>query len=261
VSLLLQSIESLKQYRSQISGDVGFVPTMGALHQGHGSLFTVARAQNVCVIASIFVNPAQFDDKNDLNAYPRTLDQDLEMAKNKGVDAVFLPTPQALYPEGYRFKLHEDGYSQTLCGADRPGHFDGVLTIVMKLLQLTKPHRAYFGEKDYQQFQLINDMAKDFFLDCEIMSMPTVREHDGLAMSSRNQRLGIMARQKAALFPKILNSDLSPEAVKCALIQEGFQVDYITDTKGRRYGAVRLGDDQGGMVRLIDNFPRVMSAL
>jgi len=163
VSLLLETVTDLRRFRAKALGEVGFVPTMGALHQGHGSLFKTARAQNDCVIASIFVNPTQFNDQNDLKSYPRTLEKDREMAQAMGVDAVFLPTPIMIYPDGYRFKLHEDGLSQTLCGGDRPGHFDGVLTIVMKLLMLTKPHRAYFGEKDYQQFQLIADMARDFF--------------------------------------------------------------------------------------------------
>jgi pantoate--beta-alanine ligase len=255
VSLVLESIEALRDFRSSAKGIVGFVPTMGALHLGHGSLFTAARTQNDCVIASIFVNPAQFNDENDLKTYPRTLEADLAMAKERGVDAVFLPTIEALYPDGYRFKLHEDGFSQTLCGSNRPGHFDGVLTIVMKLLNLTKPHRAYFGEKDYQQYQLISDMAKDFFLDVEIVGMPTIREEDGLAMSSRNQKLGQVARLKAALFPKILDSNLSPAQAHEALEKSGFVVDYVTDVNDRRFGAVRIEDNSGGMVRLIDNFP------
>src|SRR5262249_44957410 len=181
-------------------------PTMGALHDGHVALLRSARADCDVSVLSIFINPAQFDDQRDLAKYPSDLDQDLEIALRERVDYVFIPDAASMYEDGYRYRVTETTFSKELCGAHRAGHFDGVLSVVMKLLQLVKPDRAYFGEKDYQQLELVRGMAAAFFLDVEVIGVPTVREKDGLAMSSRNARLTAPERALAASFPAILRS-------------------------------------------------------
>ncbi|MEN3352607.1 MAG: pantoate--beta-alanine ligase [Betaproteobacteria bacterium] len=251
----MKVIESIAAWRSARKefrpGSVGFVPTMGALHEGHAAL--LRRAADDCEISvlSIFVNPAQFNDPQDLAKYPRTLDQDLEVARREGVDFMFLPDAPSMYHDGYRYQVTENTLSRELCGVHRPGHFDGVLSVVLKLFQLVKPDRAYFGEKDYQQLELVRGMAGAFFLDLEIVAVATVREADGLAMSSRNARLTPAQRAQAPVFPEILRS--SPDAAEAAQRLEafGFDVDYVEDRPSRRFGAVKLGD-----VRLIDNVPQ-----
>jgi pantoate--beta-alanine ligase len=225
---------------------VGFVPTMGALHAGHRALLERARGENDRVVLSIFVNPTQFDDPADLARYPRTLEADLALARGL-VDDVIAPPAEELYPDGYHYRVSEDSFSRELEGAHRPGHFDGVLTVVLKLLNLVQAHRAYFGEKDWQQLQLVRGMVSAFFLPCEIVACPTVRDVDGLALSSRNRRLSHAARTQAAAFPRLLRGK-TPEASADALRNAGFDVDYVADRNGVRLGAVRL---EG--VRLIDN--------
>lgn len=227
---------------------IGFVPTMGNLHEGHASLLQRSVNENDCTILSIFVNPTQFNQPEDLINYPRTLENDLAIAQKSGVDFVLVPTEKALYPLHYRYQVHETEFSKKMEGEYRPGHFVGVLTIVLKLLMLVKPTRAYFGEKDYQQLQLVREMVEDFFLDIEIIGCPTIRNEQGLALSSRNSRLTEEERSHAANFPKWLQAKLTPEAIRKKLIDEGFDVDYIEEYKGRRFGAVSLNK-----VRLIDN--------
>jgi pantoate--beta-alanine ligase len=228
-------------------GAIGFVPTMGALHEGHRSLLQRARAENDHVVMSVFVNPTQFDNKDDLAAYPRALEADLEFAGGL-VDAVIAPHPQALYPDRFRYRLTETDLSLSMEGAHRPGHFDGVLTVVLKLLNLVRPARAYFGRKDWQQLQLVRGMASAFFLPVEIVECETVREPDGLAMSSRNRRLSPDARKRAAVFPRVLAESADCASAAAALRAEGFKVDYVEERDGVRLGSVRL---EG--VRLIDN--------
>lgn len=226
---------------------IGFVPTMGALHAGHRALLERARAENDRVVLSIFVNPTQFNDPADLARYPRTLDSDLQLAAGL-VDDVLAPAAADFYPEGYHYRVSEDDFSRRWEGAHRPGHFDGVLTIVLKLLNVVGADRAYFGEKDWQQLQLVRGLVRDFFLPVEIVACPTVRADDGLALSSRNRLLSPAAREKAAMFPKLMRAARQPEAAASALQAAGFAVDYIADHEGRRLGAVRLEN-----VRLIDN--------
>jgi pantoate--beta-alanine ligase len=226
---------------------VGFVPTMGALHSGHRSLLERARAENDRVVLSIFVNPTQFEDPGDLKRYPRALEADLELAGGL-VDLVLVPEPGDIYADDYRYRMTEDVLSTQLEGAQRPGHFEGVLTVVLKLLNLVRPHRAYFGEKDLQQLQLVQGMARALFLPTEIVPCPTVRDPDGLALSSRNRRLSPSARAQAAAFPRILRGSPNPAAATAALGEAGFKVDYVEDHDGVRLGAVRIED-----VRLIDN--------
>ncbi len=230
------------------SQNIGFVPTMGALHAGHLSLVAKARQENPRVAVSLFVNPTQFDAPDDLANYPRDTENDLRLLKAAGVDAVLMPDAEQLYPDDYAYQIREKVFSRDLCGQHRPGHFDGVLTVVMKLLNLVQPHRAYFGEKDYQQLVLIQGMVQAFFLPYEIIGCPIVREADGLAMSSRNRRLNPQQRQIAARLYAILSSADSVDTAWKQL-QEIFDgVDYVRDWQGRRLAAVRLGP-----VRLIDN--------
>ncbi len=226
---------------------VGFVPTMGALHEGHRALLARARAENQRVVLSIFVNPAQFNDPKDLEQYPRTLEADLALAGGL-VDDVIVPEAGELYPDQYRYRVTEDHMSRELEGAHRPGHFDGVLTVVLKLLNLVQPQRAYFGEKDWQQLQLVRGMAEALLLPVEIISCETVRDIDGLALSSRNRRLSPAARRRAARFPQVLRSEAVAADAATRLRVAGFEVDYVEDRAGVRLGAVRF---EG--VRLIDN--------
>lgn len=227
---------------------IGFVPTMGALHAGHLSLIRRSVADNDITIVSIYVNPTQFNDQNDLNNYPIDLEQDIKLLQNLGVDYVLCPKYEEIYHDNYRFQIREDSFSKLFCGKDRPGHFDGVLTVVMKLFNLVRADKAYFGEKDYQQLTLIKDMVSAFFMGVEIIACPTMREEDGLAMSSRNRLLNPRERKLAPKFNQILKMQIPKESVTEKLEVAGFKVDYVEDYKNRRWAAVRLGN-----VRLIDN--------
>ncbi|MCS7254761.1 MAG: pantoate--beta-alanine ligase [Armatimonadota bacterium] len=176
---------------------IGFVPTMGYFHEGHLSLMRRARSECDVVIVSIFVNPIQFSPGEDYERYPRDVERDLKMAEDVGVDIIFHPSVEEMYPEGYATYVHVERLTEGLCGAHRPGHFLGVTTVVAKLFNIVMPHKAYFGEKDYQQLMVIKRMVKDLNFPVEIVSCPTVREKDGLAMSSRNVYLQPEERQAA----------------------------------------------------------------
>ena len=244
-------LEAWKSFRAELgTTPVGFVPTMGALHPGHESLVRRSLEENLCTLVSIFLNPTQFDAAGDLAQYPNDTDADLAMLETMGVDAVLMPHYQDIYPDGFCYRVAESGLSEQFCGAQRPGHFDGVLTVVMRLLNLVRPARAYFGEKDYQQLQLVSGMVEAFFMDTKIVACPTVREPDGLAMSSRNARLDGPARALAPRLYRSLRQSTSPERTRALLEEEGFEVDYVADLGERRLAAVRLGE-----VRLIDNIP------
>ena len=248
MTTILRSPQEFRAWRKNQKGSVGFVPTMGALHSGHEELLKQARKNNDVVVLSIFVNPTQFNDPNDLEKYPKTWDADVAMAEANKVDAIFYPRYDEMYPDGYRYKVTENNYSHLLDGAHRPGHFDGVLSVVMKLFNIVAPTRAYFGEKDFQQMTLIQGMVESFFMDLEVIPVPTVREEDGLAKSSRNVRLSSAERLKApAIYKAITESQTADEAAE-KLTAQGFIVDYVTDVGTRRFVAARLGD-----VRLIDN--------
>jgi len=246
---VFRSIDQWLTFRKALQArPLGFVPTMGALHQGHLSLVETSLKLNDFTIVSIFINPQQFDDADDFDAYPADYQHDLDRLEAAGVDAVLLPDSGQIYADHYRFRVSEDEFSRQLCGAHRPGHFDGVLTVVMRLLNLVRPDNAYFGEKDYQQLQLIRDMTSAFFMPVNIVSCATVREVDGLAMSSRNQRLDKQQREKAAILYATLNQSRSAEQARDVLTRQGFEVDYVEDIADRRLAAARLGD-----TRLIDN--------
>lgn len=246
--LVLKTISDFKKYRSTLTGSVGFVPTMGALHAGHASLMQQSRTENAHTILSLFVNPTQFNDAKDLEKYPRTFEADLEIATENGVSAILCPDFNEMYPDEYTYSVMEKSFSKKLCGASRPGHFDGVLTVVMKLFNIVEPHKAYFGEKDYQQLQLIKNMVSAFFMPIEICAVKTLRENSGLALSSRNIRLSGEGKQKAALIYKAITDSKTTEQAKTFLADHGFQVDYLEDIENRRFVAAFL---EG--IRLIDN--------
>jgi pantoate--beta-alanine ligase len=229
---------------------LGVVPTMGALHEGHRSLVERSRADNDRTLVTIFVNATQFTDPRDLERYPRTLEQDLTMLRDAGADSVLVPTHDELYADHFRYRVTETEVSHTLEGAHRPGHFDGVLTVVLKLLLLASAERAYFGEKDWQQLSLVRGMAQAFFLPTMIVACPTVRAADGLALSSRNRLLSEADRTIASRLFRALTDEPTADAAVRALESAGFVVDYVAETDGRRLAAARLGG-----VRLIDNVP------
>jgi len=183
---------------------IGLVPTMGFLHEGHLSLMRRARTENSLLVISVFVNPTQFGPNEDYRIYPRDLQRDSEMAAEVGVDVIFAPTAEDMYTDGHATFVNVERITEKMCGASRPGHFRGVTTIVAKLLNLIQPHRAYFGQKDAQQAVVIKRMAADLNFDTEIVVMPTVREEDGLAMSSRNQYLSPEERRAALVLIRSL---------------------------------------------------------
>jgi pantoate--beta-alanine ligase len=249
---------------------VMLVPTMGALHDGHLSLVQAAkRVPGAVVVVSIFVNPLQFGPNEDLDAYPRTLDDDLAKLREAGVDIAFTPTASAMYPHGPRTTVHPGPLGAELEGAVRPAHFAGMLTVVLKLLQIVRPDRAFFGEKDYQQLVLIRQMADDLNLDTRIVGVPIVREADGLAMSSRNRYLDPEQREQAGALSAALLAGMYAAAGGAAAALDAahavldevpaFELDYLevrgpwlepapASGKGRLLIAGRLGG-----TRLIDN--------
>lgn len=245
--LIFKSIPEFQNWRKSLSGSVGFIPTMGALHEGHSSLLKLS-AENKFTVLSIYVNPTQFNNPEDFKKYPITLENDLQIAREMNVSVVLLPNYDEIYADQYRYKVIEEKFSKELCGKHRPGHFDGVLTIVMKLLNIVNPQKAYFGEKDFQQLQLIKDMAKSFFMPVEIVTAKTVREQSGLAMSSRNRRLTTEGLRKASLIYKYLTESKSAFEATEKLMAAGFEIDYVEDHFQRRFAAVTLEN-----VRLIDN--------
>lgn len=189
-------------------GTIGFVPTMGALHKGHVTLIDKAKRENNKVVLSIFVNPIQFAPGEDYHSYPRDKERDEIMASRSGVDVLFLPSADKMYPDGYETFVNVEGITELLCGKFRHGHFKGVATVVLKLFNIVMPDRAYFGEKDYQQMLVIKRMVNDLNLNIDIVSMPTVREEDGLAMSSRNTYLDSRERTSAVSLYKSLKTSV-----------------------------------------------------
>src|SRR4051812_6218312 len=228
--------------------EIGFVPTMGALHSGHLSLVERCRRENQTVAVSIFVNPTQFNDPADLDRYPRTLENDLRLLEDAGTDEVILPGASEMYPDGMLVRVEPNGSAHIMEGAYRPGFFQGVATVVLKLLNLIRPRRSYFGEKDYQQWKVIDEMARDLFVPTEIVACPTVREASGLAASSRNALLSPKARREAAALFRTISSARLCEEAKATLEAQGFLVDYVEEHWNRRFVAAFL---EG--VRLIDN--------
>lgn len=219
-------VEYIEKLRKEMSARIGFVPTMGALHNGHLSLARKARQENDICVVSVFVNPTQFNDENDFKTYPRSVDNDLKMLQHEGVDVVFTPQENDVYPTRELHKLDLGGMDKTMEGKFRPGHFDGVADVVYRLINIVKPDRAYFGNKDFQQLKVIETMVKNENLDVEIIGVPIVREPDGLAMSSRNQRLNRKERKEAASIYKVLKqavdvyAEYKPDHLKNKIAQQ-----------------------------------------
>ena len=236
----------------QLEGEVGLVPTMGALHAGHVALFRAARAENDVVVASLFVNAAQFDEAADFDAYGRHEARDTEIAADAGVDVLFVPSAEEMYPPGYSTWVDVDGTGGE--GTARPGHFRGVATVCLKLFNIVHPRRAYFGQKDAQQAAVVRTLVRDLNLGVDIRVHPTVRDPDGLALSSRNVRLSADERERALALPRALHAAIgSTDPVAAARAQlNGMNPDYVEliDLDGARLlaAAVRVGS-----TRLIDN--------
>jgi len=264
--------DELASLRSALSGEVAVVMTMGALHEGHATLIRAARARGDSVVVTIFLNPLQFAPGEDLGRYPRTLPADLEICEREGVDVVFAPTPDVVYPEGDPLvRLSAGPLGDVLEGQSRPGHFDGVLTVVGKLLHLTRPDIALFGEKDAQQLALIRQMVRDLDFPVEVVGMPTVREAGGLALSSRNTYLSDRDRDAALSLNRALlvgagASGSGPDAVLAAARavlddEPAIDVDYLAlvdDASWQPAGAQTslarlLVAARVGTTRLIDN--------
>ncbi len=249
----MQIVSSLTEWRvlrAGIEGSVGFVPTMGNLHQGHLSLVEKAKANNDVVVVSIFVNPAQFNESSDFEKYPRTYQEDIGKLKALDVNYCLMPEAKDIYADEYRYQVTEKQLSTEDEGEFRPGHFDGVLTVVLKLLMLVKPDNSYFGEKDYQQYSLIKQMADAFFIASHIIACPTFRESSGLACSSRNNRLNSHQKKRAEVFAQIFHQiNKTTDEIKQQLSAAGIDYDYVSERDGRRFAAVMIDD-----VRLIDNY-------
>lgn len=277
---VISTKKELKSYLKSLNGTIGLVPTMGALHSGHKSLIEAANKENDFVVVSVFVNPTQFGPNEDYDKYPRTLEKDVELAKEAGADVVFAPSPKEMYTNIY-FEEKETTlvcppykYVNRLCGKSRPGHFDGVCTVVSKLFNLVKPNRAYFGQKDAQQLFIIQKMAEELDFDIEIKKCPIVRETDGLAISSRNSYLSENDRKKAVNISLALKKakELKDKGIKEAqtLIDaafsylEGFDVDYVEIVSLEDFTKIDTINDKALMliaaktpenkVRLIDNW-------
>jgi pantoate--beta-alanine ligase len=266
-------LKELRRNGSNLS--VGFVPTMGYLHKGHMELIKLSKLQNEVTVVSIYVNPLQFGAGEDYERYPRDLERDLAMCEEAGVDVVFAPEDQEMYPELPKVKIDIPGLTDRLEGAYRPGHFNGVAIVVLKLLHIVQPDRAYFGEKDYQQLKVVERLVKDLSLPVEIVPVPTVREEDGLACSSRNVYLSPEERQSAsAIYKSFLlaqklfqsgntDANLLKEAIKDFLLKHPHvrKIDYveITDEELNPVEEVKEGDRilvalYVGNTRLIDNW-------
>ncbi|TVQ80911.1 MAG: pantoate--beta-alanine ligase [Bradymonadales bacterium] len=263
---ILRNSKRLIRWRSNLKSKerVGLVPTMGCLHEGHFALMRKARKECDRVILSLFVNPTQFDDAADLQEYPVTEREDLKAAKTLGVDAVFLPRRlEEIYPlsEGFEIKP-PSSFEEELEGKIRPGHFDGVANVVLRLFLLSRPDRAYFGEKDYQQLKLVETLARDFQLSVKIRPVPTQRDSLGLALSSRNRRLNQEQQKEASQLYQILKASVSLAEAKQALQQRGFQVEYLESwdpdlKEPRSRGSVRwLAAVRFRGLRLIDNLDK-----
>ena len=247
---VVRTISELRAELASRSGSVGLVPTMGGLHNGHLALLRAARSECDRVVLSIFVNPAQFGEGADLDGYPRDEQRDLDVARNAGVDLVFAPPVEEMYPPGFQTWVDVTELGSVLEGASRPGHFRGVATIVLKLFTVARPTRAYFGQKDAQQVEVIRRMIRDLALEVELRVVPTVRDEDGLALSSRNALLSPEERERALALSLALHTRDRDSAL-AQLRTADLDVDYVevADFEPRVLaGAVRVGQ-----TRLIDN--------
>jgi len=273
---IVKTISEIRALRQKLKGSVGFVPTMGFLHEGHLALVKRAKADNSIVMVSIYVNPAQFGPREDLGAYPRDLNRDLELLRKEGTDIVFVPSDDEMYPREFSSWVDVEKVTERLEGASRPGHFRGVATVVAKLFNIVQPTRAYFGQKDAQQVVVINRMVADLNMNLEVVIVPTVRESDGLAMSSRNVYLSPKERQaattlfKALTLARQLRQGGEKDAEKIRRQMTGLvgreplaQIDYVSIADAGTLEELDLVDHPAvaslavkiGKTRLIDNMP------
>jgi pantoate--beta-alanine ligase len=273
---VVRTIAEIRALRQKISDTVGFVPTMGYLHEGHLALVKQARRENSAVIVSIYVNPTQFGPREDFRAYPRDLDRDLELLRKEGTDIAFVPLDGEIYPRKFSSWVDVEKVTERLEGASRPGHFRGVATIVAKLFNIVQPTRAYFGQKDAQQGMVIKRMVADLNMNLEVVVVPTVRESDGLAMSSRNIHLSPKERQAATILFKALTlaqqlrkgGEKDAETIRrqmAALIRKEplAHLDYVSIADAETLEELNLVDGPAvaslavriGETRLIDNMP------
>jgi pantoate--beta-alanine ligase len=258
----LRTLRTIAEVRAALPREgVGLVPTMGALHAGHVALLEAARSENEILVASIFVNPAQFGAGEDFDGYPRDEESDAAVAAAASVDFLFVPTVEEMYPAGYATWVDVEGVSAGLEGASRPGHFRGVATVCVKLFSIVRPERAYFGQKDAQQAAVLERLVEDLNLEVEIRVVPTVRDEDGLAISSRNAYLSAEERSSALVLPKALAAGKEAhargrdpvEAARAVLAAEpGIEADYVelAQLDGRVF---LLAAARAGRTRLIDN--------
>lgn len=275
--VILTTIDKIREFikDARTKGkSIGLVPTMGYFHEGHLSLMSRARQDNDVVVVSLFVNPTQFGPGEDFQRYPRDLDRDARMAEEIGVDLLFCPSGEEMYPENYQTYVNVEKLSQGLCGTSRPGHFRGVATVVLKLFNIVQPNRAYFGQKDYQQLKVIEQMVKDLNVPVEIIGMPIVRERDGVAMSSRNTYLSSEERRAARVLSKslkyaqeLLDSGVNDANELSRKIEEFISkeplaaIDYVAVVDSDTLEYLRIVEDKAlvalatriGTTRLIDN--------
>jgi len=273
---VVKTVLEIRASRQKLKGTVGFVPTMGYLHEGHLALVKQAKIENSAVVVSIYVNPTQFGPREDLGAYPRDLDRDIELLRKEGTDVVFVPPDDEMYPSEFSSWVDVEKVTERLEGASRPGHFRGVATVVAKLFNIVQPTRAYFGQKDAQQVVVIKRMAADLNMNLEVVVVPTVRESDGLAMSSRNMYLSPKERQAGTILFKALTlarqlrggGEKDAENIRrqmTALIQKEplAQIDYVSIADAETLKELNSLDRPAvaslavriGKTRLIDNMP------
>ncbi|KUK21466.1 pantoate--beta-alanine ligase [Pseudothermotoga lettingae] len=240
--VVVKNIDEMKKICRELRKEktIGFVPTMGYLHEGHLSLVRHSKKENDITVVSIFVNPTQFGPNEDYNSYPRNLNRDASLLEKEDVDYVFIPEIEQMYPKDYSTYINEESLSRHLCGRSRPGHFRGVCTVVTKLFNIVKPNRAYFGQKDAQQFRVIRRMVRDLNMDVEVIECPIVREPDGLAMSSRNIYLSTEERNQALALNRSLkiaenlyrSGEKNTERMKEKIVQylssfDKIKIDYV----------------------------------
>ena len=249
-----RTVAELREARARLAGDVGLVPTMGSLHAGHLALLAAARTGNDAVVMSLFVNPAQFDEPSDLAAYPRDEERDLRLAREAGVDLVFAPPVDELYPDGFQTWLDVTEAARGLEGDARPGHFRGVATVCLKLFNLVRPARAYFGQKDVQQVAVVRALVRDLAVPVDVRVVATVRDPDGLALSSRNTRLSQSEREQALALPRALHAAAGADdpvaAARAGL--NGLHPEYVEVLDLGDVTVLAAAARVGG-VRLIDN--------
>jgi pantoate--beta-alanine ligase len=249
---IIRSLTDFLKWRKQITHkEIGLVHTMGNLHDGHISLIKKAKEKNDIIILTIFTNPTQFNNRQDYINYPRTIEQDTNIAKKHNIDIIFLPEEKTIYPDKYSYQINTTTeISKIMEGKSRPGHFSGMMTVVLKVLIICQATRSYYSEKDYQQLELIKKLAESFLIQTEIISCPIIRLPSGLPLSSRNNRLSKKQFAMAEYTARKCRESVETSKLKLLLESQNIKVDYIKDINNRRFTALYIGE-----VRLIDNFP------